>query len=484
MSNLTDPESVRIVKDTVRVRKNIDLSAYDKIPKDIIDYAAGLIDADGEIQMDQLSISQAQKGVRCLHYIYEHFGGQIIALPCQKPEKHQIAYEYQTFGAYMRSFLKVIQSSLIIKKREADMVLKDLKSASKIEKAEALKELRALKHIPHDEIPITLVPTDAYFGGFSDGEVTFDTHGKTSQKHGFPQSHRPICDLFQRTFGGNVYFSKPPNNVWKWEIYSFADKFLKRVAPYIVGKKAQVDMILAMKPGEAADIHCKLRELKGNIGFATTKIDRHLAGEGRVYVRPPKALPRGVHCSDKKYIALIKHQKVDYTLGIFETVEEAQAQYEKYKLLVEAEKRGGPKVDLEFNTRESKKVPPPAPDLKLPKCIYLTKANTFQVRWWSEPKKVKQLGTYRTLEEAVAAQNAYIAECNAAAAAAPAPTVAKLPPMIYFKQKLNKPYEAWLRGSEAGQTKQKYVGCYETVEEALAARATAIEEIKRMLATV
>lgn len=385
------------------------------------------------------------------------------------------------FGDAMRSFLALIHDRLLLKKREAALVIR-YSHMTKEEKSEARVLIKKLKKTEHEPIPESFMPSDAYFGGFSDAEIMLDTHGKNSQHHTLSQAHRPICDLFVRRFGGKILYQE--KRKYSWTIYTFADKFLSAVAPYIVGKKAQVDMILAMKPGEAADIHCKLRELKGNIGFATTKIDRHLAGEGRVYVRPPKALPRGVHCSDKKYIALIKHQKVDYTLGIFETVEEAQAQYEKYKLLVEAEKRGGPKVDLEFNTRESKKVPPPAPDLKLPKCIYLTKANTFQVRWWSEPKKVKQLGTYRTLEEAVAAQNAYIAECNAAAAAAPAPTVAKLPPMIYFKQKLNKPYEAWLRGSEAGQTKQKYVGCYETVEEALAARATAIEEIKRMLATV
>jgi hypothetical protein len=418
MSNLTDPESIAIIKQTIRARKNIELSAYKDIPQEIIDYAAGLIDADGEIQMDQLSISQAQKGVDCLHFIYDNFGGQVIVLPCKDPEKHQIAYEYQTFGPYMRNFLEVINKSLVIKKREADLVLKEFLLTKKSEKEEALKQLSVYKHIPHDEIDVSLVPSDAYFGGFSDGECTLDTHSKSGQRHHFPQSHRPICDLFLRRFGGNVYFSKPPNNVWKWEIYTFADKFLKTVAPFIVGKKAQVDMIMAMKPGEAEDIHCKLRELKGNIGFATTKIDRHLAGEGRKYVNPPKVLPRGVHAkvtktvdggTNTRYYALLKHKKVDHFLGSFDTVEEAEAQYEKYKRLAAIEKRGGPDVDLTFNTRENKKVAPPPPDLVLPSNIFLTKANTFQVRGRAPKgeKKPKQLGTYRTLDEAIAAKAAY-----------------------------------------------------------------------------
>ena len=54
------------------------------------------------------------------------------------------------------------------------------------------------------------------------------------------------------------------------------------------------------------------------------------------------------------------------------TIREAEAQYIKYKTLIEEEKHGGPVVDLEFNTVERKKNPPPAPDLPpLPSGNYL-----------------------------------------------------------------------------------------------------------------
>ena len=78
--------------------------------------------------------------------------------------------------------------------------------------------------------------------------------------------------------------------------------------------------------------------------------------------------------------------------------------------VIEEEKHGGPVVDLEFNTVERKKNPPPAPDLPpLPSGIYLTKSNTFQVRWRNKVKgeKVAQLGTYKTVEDAVTALEAY-----------------------------------------------------------------------------
>ena len=402
---IPDPE---VIAQTIRSKKVV---LFTNLSQNIVDYAAGLIDADGEIQCDQISISQAQKGVECLHFMYDHFGGQVVALPHKDGENHQQAYEWSVFSDSLRLFAKTIVESLILKKREVIELIKyeTLRKADRVASKNIIKQF---KHVEHDPIPESVKPTDAYFAGFCDGEICFDCHGKTSQHHTISQSYRPICDVFERRFYGTTCWCGPPNNVFKWAIHTFADKFLKTIAPFIVGKKAQVELLLNMKPGEAADIHCKLRELKGNIGHVTTKIDRHLAGNGRVYVNPPKELPVGVHIATTtgKYMAIIKHNLTQNCLGTYNTVEEAEAQYIKYKELVEAEKHGGPVVDLEFNTVERKKNPPPAPDLPpLPSGIYLTKSNTFQVRWRNKVKgeKVAQLGTYKTVEDAVTALEAY-----------------------------------------------------------------------------
>ena len=392
-----------IVAQTIRpcvIRVNFD------VPQEIVEYAAGLFDADGEIQINEVSISQAQKGVACLHHVYEHFGGRVAALPLLDPVNHQQAYELKWFGESSRDFIRKISVHLLLKKREAVAFLEywDLPRRSILDRTDIDRKLKAFKHSPHDEIPTSIMPSDAYFGGFSDGEICFDCTGKSSQHHVINQAHRPICDLFQRRFGGKVNFVS--NKIFTWTIYTFADRFIESIYPYVVGKKAQIDLIKNMKPGESMDVHCKLRELKGNIGFATPKIDKHLAGQGHVFVNPPKELPKGVHvCYDgpkTMYTALLKHEKKQYNLGSFETVEKAREQYERYKTLVEEEKRGGPKVDLTFNTRSNRSNAPPK-DVVLPKNIALTAANTFQVRRWIN-KKTVDVGTYKTLEEAIAAQ--------------------------------------------------------------------------------
>ena len=387
---------------TIRLRKVI---AFDNASRDVIDYAAGLMDADGKFQTDIISVSQAQKGVACLHFMYDNFGGQIVALPHKDGRNHQQAYEWQIFGDDLRAFARCIVGSLLLKKREALAII-DYETLPKLEKKAAREHLKSLKHIPHDPIPENIMPSDAYFGGFSDGEVMLDSHGQRSQHHTINQLHKPICDLFARRFGGNTCWSSA-NNIFVWSINTFAGSFLSTIAPFIVGKKAQVDLILAMKPGDGNDVHCKLRDLKSNIGFPTPKIDRHLAGHSS-FVNPPKQLPMGVHPSNDKFIAILAHDKVQHNLGSFDTVAEASAMYDKYKHLVEAEKRGGPKVDLEFNARERKKNVPPPVGLVLPKGIYLTKSNTYQVRGARCGGKPVQLGTFKTLEEAMKAYQAHV----------------------------------------------------------------------------
>ena len=340
--------------------------------------------------------------------MHDRFGGAIIALSHSGDENHQQAYEWHLKSYAAITFIRLIRDSLLLKKREADVYL-EYHDGGKVDKV-LLERLSELKHVAHDDIPETVQPSIAYFGGFTDGEGCLDTHGKSQQHHGINQSWRPICDVFQRRFGGTICWSGPPNNVFKWSIHTFAADFLRDVAPYIVGKKAQVDLILNMKPGEAMDVHCKLRELKGNIGHATPKIDKWLAGERPEYTYEPKKLPRGVHEWNGKYKVMLRRDKVEYNLGSFATVEEAEAQYKKYKKMVDAEKRGGPKVDLEFNTRKNRllKLPPPPADFVRPKGVYVTKFNTYQVRYHGGGKKV-QLGTYKTVEEAQKAYNDYAA---------------------------------------------------------------------------
>jgi len=280
-----------------------------------------------------------------------------------------------------------------------------------------MKRLKELRNTAHDPIPDDVMPSVAYFAGFADGEITFDANGKNYQHHNITQKYRPILDLFQKRWGGRVNVSKKTdtrNESYYWDIYTLADKFLEQIAPFIVGKREQVDLIQTMKPGEGQLVHAKLRDLKGNYTAPTVKIDNINNGNARVYKLPPKQLPRGVHRikSSGKYHALLRHDKVQYTLGSFDTAEDAKAKYDEVCEAVQKWKHGGPPVDLSVYTQKYKdqfKPKPPPPDTVLPLGVYLTAANTYQARYHIKvfDKKVHQLGTYRTIEEAVNARRAF-----------------------------------------------------------------------------
>ena len=368
------------------------------IPQDVIDYAAGMVDADGSIGA-RVSICQSLKGIDALYFLHDNFGGQ-VELHQSGNDMHQPSFNWAIDVKQCEPFCSLILDRLLLKRREVECLLIYLRSKSTIEREDALKMIKEYHNTPHDDIPEHVKPSLAYFGGFFDGEGCMDANGKNYQKHSINQIHRPICDVFNRRWKANVMWT---GKIYRWEIHTYADEFLKEIAPYIVGKKKQVDLILNMKPGEGQLVHAKLRELKGNYTAPTPRIDAINRGEGRVYKTPPKELPKGVHYHErtKKYAAIIGFQGKDYHLKSCNTPEEAKEIYDKYKKqVIEFQRGGGPMPDLTFNTVEAKKAPIPKAGTKLPKGVYLTASNTFQTRY-RHGGKTHQLGTFRTVEEAI-----------------------------------------------------------------------------------
>lgn len=374
---------------------------YDDIDISILKYVAGLTDSDGCIHSDlKVSIGQAEKGYECLNYMYIHFGGN-IRLHKDKTENHQRSYQWELNGNSALKYFKLVSPYMLLKKKQAlihielnaynfnkiiaynennEMIFQSLKECNKyfkinnnikynewiikpyyskediIEiKNRLKKQIKELKTVSHDEIPIDIRPDPEYIAGICDGDACFDTHGKTSQHHNVTQKYRPLCDLLQRLYGGSVYY-RSGNDTWAWEIYALAEVFLEEIAPYIVGKKKQVDLILNMKPGEALKIHAELRLLKGNCTAPTPLIDKINNNEPIIkydYKTKAKELPKGVYNSKngKRFRVLIRHKKEQYDLGTFDTLEEAKETYNKYKKAIMDERNGGPIVDLTFNKR-------------------------------------------------------------------------------------------------------------------------------------
>jgi hypothetical protein len=394
-------------------------SNYELIDESILKYAAGLTDSDGMIGTNTdnnynsisiyVKIGQAEKGIECLNYMHNHFGG-IINFHKEKTDKHQSSYNWLLFGIDAVKYCKILYPYIILKKKQfqigsefpydnikiikliackngEELFFKTLKDCNKyfnskihfrnsdnitfdnwnikpylshidienikLKRLLIKEELKLLKSMVHDDIQNNINPGPEYIAGICDGDACFDTHGKTSQHHCVTQKYRPICDLLLRLYGGSVYYRKG-SNTWAWEIYSLAEVFLEKIAPYIIGKKKQVDLIMNMKPGEALKIHAELRLLKGNYTASTPLIDKINNNENVTnYKNKAKTLPKGVHLNKNgdRFKALIKHKKIQYDLGTYDTIEEAKNIYNKYKKEIFEERNGGPIVNLSFNKR-------------------------------------------------------------------------------------------------------------------------------------
>ena len=351
-----------------------------------------------------VKIGQAERGIAALHFMYDNFGGT-ISLQKKASGNHQTAYDWILLNSDAMQFINLIVQSATLKKREAlalqefplantheipilarntntgeteeienlkiaaarfrknlafknqsiiefdDWILKkklnedDIKTI-RDKRTEIHDKLKEFKKTPHDDISDTFVPSFAYIAGICDGEACLQVHGKSGVHIQITQKYTPILNMMKRIYGGSVHFRKG-NDTWGWEIYSLATELLKSIAPFMVGKKKQVDLILNMKQGEAPQVHLKLRELKGNCG-ATPRIEAIRDGEPQ-YTTDVKKLPKGVFPlghSETRFLAQIQYKRNVYRLGAYDDPDEAHERYIKYKRAIELEKRGGPAVDF------------------------------------------------------------------------------------------------------------------------------------------
>lgn len=427
-------------------------------------------DSDGNVSLI-VSVTQAVKGYGLIEFFYNTFGGAVNK-HMDATETTQASYMWVLCGNdNIVAFLRNIEKRMTVKRREAlaaiefpcqhthiipiiainiktdeekefdtvkdvasffgmqrltipkddvkmirdEWIVKKLLDSNEVKKIkekrlEIRKQLKTFHSSPHDEIPTSFTPSNAYVAGVIDGEGCLDTHGKSSQHHSVSQKSKPLLQLLQNKYGGTICPSNRDN--FEWSIFSCdnAENLLKDIQPYIQGKKQQVDLILSMKPGEAGAIHAQLREMKGNYTHTTTRIDKINGGRHvKDYKLPVKELPVGVHKCYDRYQALLGVDKTQYCLGVFDTVDEAEAQYKKYKKLAQNEIRTGEKqVDWGKLFRRDEKlnalVLPEPIDHKEPN-IWTTPFRTYQVKIRNKP-----YGTYRTLEEAIIVRDETLAK--------------------------------------------------------------------------
>ncbi len=394
----------------------------DKFTIEDVQYAAGLSDVDVSFQIDKcspkFSILQSEKKIGALHFMYDKFGGT-ITLHKESSEQSQSSFDWILRGEHAVLYARTILPYSIIKAREAkifanypfgniaNMILakntitneikefesaKDcadyfeiktliLKNGQKIinnwkitkkyteDELQQLKkeritideQLKKFKKESYDEISIDIIPSMPWRAGILDGVGTFDTEGKSSQRHSITQKYSQLPELFKRLYGGSLYYNKS-KDTHGWSVRSEANKMIQDIAEFIIGKKKQVELLLNMKQGEASKIHVALREIKGNNTGRKPKIDAIKTLSDDTSDTKIKDLPKGVFYYGKKKdqcVAQIQYNKKVYQLGIFkiEEKEKASELYLKYTDALSAEKRGGPKVNFEnlHSTERNKK---------------------------------------------------------------------------------------------------------------------------------
>lgn len=372
----------------VKIKDNIDIKTLQYIAGFIDADGCFLIQSNAKSSI--ITIGQAEKGIDSLYYIYDNIGGSInLHVYREEDDNNQTSYTWLICGKDAIKFTNMIKDFLILKKREALIFIqfptdthiipiiainsetneireydtlkecsKDMKYSKlafkkqdkiicgnweikkkftkdeinemKKKRQELYSLLKEMKTTPHQEIPEDIQVSDAYFAGFFDGDGRFNTKGKSAQNHCISQKYPEICKLFHRTFGGTICYN-PSKNQWNWEIYTGGSDFLKRISPYIVGKKKQAELIINMNPGESSKVHAQLRDLKGKGKMKTPEIDSINAGNPQ-YKTPVRALPKGVFKNNStEYRAQLQHNKHSYVLGVFTDINEAHEKYLEVK---------------------------------------------------------------------------------------------------------------------------------------------------------
>lgn len=383
----------------------------DNMDENVLQYVAGFCDADSCFNINetkgnhtvQFSISQSLKGIKCLHYIYDNFGGS-INIQLKENETRQRAYSYTLNGDDAVKFAKTIENHLLIKKRDASRIAdfpivslhiipiiatntinfqtiffdtlkacqqhfgthlafnkkeiikyrdweirKSLSEAQitdiKRKRMQLFEELKLFRDLPHDSIPAELTPSIAYCSGFFDGDGRIMTNGKSGQNHSISQKYPDICNLFKRTFGGTVCRSR--HCIYSWEIYTGAELFMESIAPYLVGKKEQASLVLNMQPGQAMNVAIALRALKGKGNPKTPRMDRHRLGIP-AFKTTIRDLPRGVFkdYGGTRYRAQIQYNNRLYIIGHYYDPQEAHDRYCEARKRIIMCKAAGQQPDL------------------------------------------------------------------------------------------------------------------------------------------
>ena len=269
-------------------------------------------------------IAKAEKGWPCLVWLKNMLKGKIYKGTAEN-EFHQAMKEWCIRGQAALDFCKVIQNHTFLKKPQLEKALEFLlygghiaqmqplqgshvsgdeifsgaKEASKkigvclktvynsMEKDYAIKgwnfmkipnpvtseivkrnredlvvALQDMKKVEHE--PIKQILPKPYIAGFVDAEGCLRAIGKNSTTIAVAQKYRAVCDAICKQYSGNVSYVEKDHPAFVWSIHAGAKDFLRDIAPFLIEKRGQAELLLNMKAGEGRAVKAALRLMKGN----------------------------------------------------------------------------------------------------------------------------------------------------------------------------------------------------------------------------
>ncbi len=122
-------------------------------------------------------------------------------------------------------------------------------------------ELSEMKHVEH--LPIDIKLPKPYIAGFVDGDGHLGASGSSAQCHSVSQKYVAICDALKREYGGALSGATLSQASFNGPISTRAKDFLIGIAPYLIEKRQQAELLLGMKAGEGKAVKAALSLLKG-----------------------------------------------------------------------------------------------------------------------------------------------------------------------------------------------------------------------------
>lgn len=293
-------------------------------------YLAGLLDGDGSICLTEyespiqvhfffmvkvVSTKRSQ-----INWLVQQFGGQLGKYE-DKRENNNPSYTWLVKGKHSISVLEGVIPYLVLKQKVAKIGLEYVSLPEKLSdpslRSKYAKKMCFLNQYFEPSFdrpfsPLLLKPSVlpkeklAYAAGLLDAEGTFSVPTKTAQSPQIQLSStdQRMLDWMYYTFGGIVFSSKKKNvehrdaGLWRYsggrsqkpEYLSAVKKskelFLLSVLPYMVQKREQAILSLALLRGDKSPQYCYEQMKKLNVVGTLTTNTRNTSSEVKIESDP------------------------------------------------------------------------------------------------------------------------------------------------------------------------------------------------------